>query len=86
MLVFKVPDALADKYKGAGYALAASANGALVALKYLHDIFPDAPDWLDEYGVAQLLNDQRIAPTVREFSALGKVHVGMCSAWEFVEL
>ena len=86
MNVFKIPDAIADKYQGAGYALAASANGEIVALKYIRDIFPQTPEMLDYNGVAHLLGDARIAPTVREFSALGDVHVGMCSAWEFVEL
>lgn len=87
MLVFKIPETLADKYHGAGHALAASANGELVALAYLRDVLPDI-DLEDDLGAldASLLTDARLGPTVRYLSSLGDVHVGMCSSWEFVEL
>lgn len=87
MLVFKIPDALADKYQGAGHALAASAGGQLVALVYLRDALPDLDMEDDLDGIdASVLIDERLAPTVRYLSSLGDVHVGMCSCWEFVEL
>jgi hypothetical protein len=40
MNVFKVPDSLADKYRGAGYGLAATAAGQLVDIVYLEDVLP----------------------------------------------
>ena len=85
MLVFKIRDALADKYHGAGYSLAASVNGELVALIYIRDVLPNL-DLENDSAVLTLLNDTRLGPTVRLLSALGVVHFGMCSCWEFVEL
>src|SRR6218665_213119 len=41
MNVFKVPQSLADKYHGAGYALAATVAGQLVDIVYLADVLPD---------------------------------------------
>lgn len=87
MLVFKIPDTLADKYQGAGHALAASAGGQLVALVYLRDALPDLDIEADLDGIgASTVADERLAPTVRYLSSLGAVHIGMCSCWEFVEL
>ena len=84
MLVLSVPDALAEKYKGSGYALAASKNGKLVDLIYLRTVLPD----LDEdKGIERvILGNPEIGPTVRYLQSLGDVHVGMCSSWEFCEL
>lgn len=82
MNVFKVPDTLASKYHGAGHALAATVNGQLVDIVYLADVLPGF-DGADLRGV---LDDPRLAPTVRHLQALGQVHIGMLSAWEFCEL
>jgi len=83
--VFKVPDAMADKYHGAGYALAAAAGGQLIDLVYLADLLPDL-DEDDIMAVQAAVTDERIGPTVRYLSGLGEVFVGMCSCWEFVEI
>lgn len=84
MNVYKIPNALAHKYQGSGCALAASANGVLVDICYMRDLLPDADDSIA--NLPALLDDVRLAPTVRFLSSLGDVHVGMCSALEFVEL
>ena len=38
MKTYPIPDAIASQYRGADYALAASAGGQLVALRYLADL------------------------------------------------
>lgn len=90
MRVFKIPDSLANKYQGAGYALAASLNGRLVDIRYLFDIFPNNPilfsEDVEDDDIKELLESDAIGPTVRELQSLGEVHVGMCSSREFVEL
>jgi len=84
MLVLNIPDSLAEKYSGSGYALAASKNGKLVDLIYLYDVLPD----FDEgQGIdREVLSNAQLAPSVRYLQSLGDVHVGMCSSWEFCEL
>lgn len=84
MNVFKVPDTLANKYHGAGLALAATLNGFLIDIAYLHDVLPDFGGDVADARAAIL--DPRLSPTVRALQALGDVHVGMLSSWEFVEL
>ena len=91
MNIFKIPDALAGKYHGAGHALAATVNGHLVGLVYLRDVLPELElesesDAADGRLDAAMLSDARLGPAVRQLQALGDVHVGMCSCWEFVEL
>ena len=92
MKTYPIPDAIASQYHGAGYALAASAGGQLVALRYLADLAPELDDPLSEGGAVARQASQRwilsdaAGPAVRELQALGDVHVGMCSAWEFCEL
>jgi hypothetical protein len=82
MNIWKIPDTLADKYHGAGHALAAVAGGQLTGLVYLADILPD----FDPDTIESALSDERLGPTVRYLSSLGEVSVGMCSCMEFVEL
>ncbi|MDR0275947.1 MAG: hypothetical protein LBI48_11540 [Burkholderiaceae bacterium] len=92
--VFKIPDTLGSAYHGCGWALAASAGGQLVALRYINDIAPgQLIDALEEdkgehaeFFVRQWLQTEESGKAVRELQALGDVHVGMCSCWEFVEL
>ena len=85
MNIYPIPEALASKYHGAGHALAAIAGGQVVDLVYVEDALPDYDP--DQRGaLAAALNDDRLGPTVRRLQALGKVSVGMCSSWEFVEL
>ncbi len=91
MNIFKIPDTLADKYHGAGHALAATVNSQLVDLVYLRDALPDVDlendlGELDAIPFDRILTDVRLGLTVRRLQALGSVHVGMCSCWEFVEL
>lgn len=85
MNVYPITDAVAAKCRGAGHALAAITGGQVADLVYLDDALPDYD--ADAPGALRAaLDDQRIAPTVRRLQALGQVSVGMCSAWEFVEL
>ena len=92
MKTYLIPDAIASHYHGAGYTLAASAGGQLVALRYLADLDPELDEPLSEGGSTARQAAQRwiasdaAGPAVRELQALGDVHVGMCSAWEFCEL
>jgi len=85
MNVFKVPEALADKYHGSGHALVAVTGGQIVDLAYLEDVLPDLD--LEVPGALHAaLDDARLAPAVRRLQALGQVSFGMLSCWEFVEL
>lgn len=88
MNVYKVPQTgpLADKYHGAGHALAATVAGQLVDLVYIHDALPDYDGGLDGDALRQAIHRPDLAPTVRRLQALGEVHVGMLSCWEFCEL
>lgn len=93
MKTFKVNDSVSHQYKGAGWALAATINGELVALRYLDDVASDAvSDEIHEYPstakqtVKRWLDSPSAGQVVRELQSLGEIHVGMCSAWEFVEL
>ena len=92
MTVYPIPDTLATQYHGAGYALVATAGGQLVALRYLADVAPDLDEPLAEGGqtaraaVQSWIKSDAAGAAVRELQALGEVHVGMCSSWEFCEL
>ncbi len=48
---------------------------------YLADALPDF-----EGDIEAAMTDDRLAPTVRKLQALGSVHAGMLSCWEFCEL
>lgn len=80
MNVFKVPDSLADKYHGTGQAVAATVGGQLVDFVYIEDALPDF-----EGPATAAIGDARILPVVRQLQALGEVHFGMLSCWEFCE-
>lgn len=84
--VFKIGDALADKYRGAGHALAAVTGGQVVGLVYVRDVLPNYDEEDGLAALAQAINEDRIGPTVRELQALGELYAGMCSCWEFVVL
>lgn len=92
MKTYPIPETLASQYHGAGYALAATAGGQLVALRYLTDVAPELDEPIAEGGqparaaVQRWIKSDAAGPTVRELQAFGDVHVGMCSAWEFCEL
>ncbi len=80
--VFKIPESLGHKYRGAGHAVAASLDGELIDFVYLRDALPD----FSSDDVLSALGDERLGPTIRGLQVLGEVHAGMCSAWEFVVL
>lgn len=84
MNVYKVPDALESAYKGAGLALIATSQGEMVAIRYLSDAAPNADQEVD--SLESVIESGVLAPVVRELQALGDVHVGMLSGWEFTEL
>lgn len=84
MTFYKVPDTLAHKYHGCGYALAATAGGQLVDIVYLDDLLPEFKD--TNAAARAAINDPSIGPAVRQLEAQGGVHLGMLSCWEFVEL
>ena len=92
MAVYPVDDSMESQYHGAGYALAATAGGQLVALRYLVDVAPELDEPLAEGGqtaraaVQSWIKSDAAATVVRELQVFGDVHVGMCSAWEFCEL
>lgn len=90
--VYAIPETLAGVYQGAGYALAASVGGRIVALRYITDLAPELDEALILGGeaarraVQAWMLSAAAGPSVRELQALGEVHVGICSSWEFVEL
>lgn len=84
MTTYPIPDRLAHKYHGSGYGLAASLNGQLIDFLYLADALPNFSG--DRSQVVSALNDPRLSTSVRHLQALGDVHAGMISAWEFCEL
>lgn len=84
MQVLKITENLYDKYHGAGYAIAAVVNDKLVDFKYLRDIDYQFDDKFD--SVSDFVEDEKIGPTVRYMQTLGKVYVGMCSCYEFIEI
>ena len=92
MNTYTIPDTLAAQYHGAGYAMAATASGQLVALRYLVDVAPELDEPLSEGGqtaraaVQSWIKSDAAGAAVRELQALGEVRVGMCSSWEFCEL
>ena len=92
MKTYPIPEATAIQYHGDGYALAATAGGQLVALRYLVDVAPELDEALSEGGqtaraaVQRWIKSDAAGAAVRELQALGEVRVGMCSAWEFCEL
>lgn len=82
--VFKIPTALEAKYHGTGIALASVTSGVIVNLVYLRDELEDFSG--EQADIPAALNDDRLGPTVRLLQSTGKVFVGICSCWEFVEL
>lgn len=82
MNVYPIPDTFADAYKGAGHALAAVKDGAVVDLIYLRDVLKD----FDPERAGDFIGDIRLASTIEHLSRLGEVSIGMCSCWEFCEL
>ena len=92
MSTYPIPEALAAHHHGAGYALAAVVRWQLVALRYIADVAPELDDALGEgsstarAAVHAWIGSDAAGPTVRALQARGEVSVGMCSAWEFVEL
>jgi len=79
--VFGVPDSLKGKYHGTGHAVAATVDGKIVDIVYLADVLPDFNG-----DIEAAMTDARLAPTVRKLQALGSVHAGMLSCWEFFEI
>lgn len=90
MNVFKIPEALYNKYHGSGYGLIATQNEQVIDLKYFEDIteefYIDADEEVVEDKIKKIIEDDRLSETVRYFQALGEVHVGIFSCYEFIEL
>lgn len=84
METYKVPDELENKYHGCGYALAATVDGRIIDIVYLADLLPEFDG--EQASAQAAIDDVRIVPKVRELQALGEVHLGMLSCWEFVQL
>lgn len=84
MKIFKITEDLYDKYHGCGYAIGAAINDKLVDFKYFRDIDEQFDDEFD--SVKDLINDEKMGPTVRYLQSLGEVYVGMCSSYEFIEV
>jgi hypothetical protein len=90
---YPIPDSLAEQYHGAGYALAASVNGQLVAIAYVQDhATGEMVERIEEGGAhgqfffRQWLTLPEAGKLVRELQVKGEVHAGMLSSWEFLEL
>lgn len=91
--IYKITAAVADQYHGSGWALVAVSGGQIVTLRYLDDVADDAVcnKIRERVGEAKVtvtkwLDTPTAGAVVRELQALGEVSVGMCSAWEFIEL
>jgi len=86
MKIYKVDDLLATKYQGAGYALAATTQNELVDIVYLRDLIEEPEDGFSRQDLLGAIESPMLAKTVRELQALGDVHIGMLSCWQFVPL
>ena len=82
MNIYPLSELVEEEYWGAGAALVSTVDGVVVALVYLNSVIPE---W-DGPPSIEVLDDKRLAPKVRELQALGRVHLGMLSGREFVEL
>lgn len=81
-VVIKIPDALADRYKGCGTAVAAIKDETIVDLVYIRDILPDADESPESlFRLARNPDFGTVAAKLCK-SADG-VFVGMVSTWEF---
>jgi len=81
--IYQIPETLAEKYHGAGHALASITGGQLVNLVYFADVL--AEDF-DPENLTAAINDPRLAQSVRMLQSTGEVSIGMCSCYEFVVL
>lgn len=85
MQVFKIPEEVANKYHGSGYALCSATGGQVVNLIYLRDVIEEFDDE-DAESVPVALGDARLTHSVRMLQSAGEVFAGMCSCWKFVVL
>ncbi|MDY0300307.1 MAG: hypothetical protein RBQ99_01850 [Trichlorobacter sp.] len=87
MKIFQIPEEIADKYHGAGFALGAVKGDVLQEFVYLHDVIDGFDgEQLDEAMKTLSDNGGKFAPVFKRLDALGDIHLGMCSCWEFVAL
>lgn len=85
MNIFPIPEALAEKYKGSGPALASiDTEGNVVDIRYIRDIVPTFDD--EVASVSDVVSDPRIGSASLDMNKRGEVSIGMLSAWEFCEL
>lgn len=88
--VLSIPEALADKYQGCGYALAAvSLDGmTLVDFSYCRDIDSDFEDEEGNSNLSLLLQNPKFKAYGEFFEIHGQTRMafGMLSGHEFVEL
>lgn len=85
-VVFKVGEALADKYQGAGHAMAAVVDRQIVDLVYIRHILPDYDDEAGLSALQQAIASDPMIPIMLKLGARGDLFVGICSNWEFVVL
>ena len=84
----KFAGTLGDKYKGPGVALAACVNDEVVDLVYLIDIFPDFDGTVNSQKsvslLANLMEDARAKPSIKQLEAKGRVLTGTCGDKDFM--
>lgn len=90
MLTIKIPDALTNKYHGAGLALAAiTTDKKLIDFAYCRDIDPDFDfDQTLDKVMEHISESPRFKEHGRFFEVPGTYEMafGMMSCWEFVVL
>ncbi|CAN7178571.1 hypothetical protein [Rhizobium sp. LjRoot258] len=84
-IVIKIPDVLADRYKGCGTALAAIKDETIVDLVYIRDILPDADD--SPEGLFRLARNPDFGSAAAKLcNAADGAFAGMVSTWEFTPI
>jgi hypothetical protein len=87
-----IPEALYEKYSGAGYGMVSVLNGVIVDLVYfetIDDSFFIDPEFCSDAQMKKLgeiIDDPKVGESVRYLQSLGEVFVGIFSCYEFCEL
>lgn len=84
-VVIKIPDALADRYKGYGAALAAIKDETIVDLVYIRDILPYADESPENlFWLAR--NPDFGSAAAKLYKSADRVSAGMVATWEFTPI